>query len=130
LLPATDEVLDTSMDYESVPKVGSQLGSGSIIVMDESIDITWLIGKTTNFFKHESCGKCTPCREGTYWMDHILTRINQGEAKPEDIDLLAAVANGMTGKCLCALGEFAVMPVLSGIKLFRADFESHTRDGR
>ncbi len=130
LLPATDEVLDTSMDYESVPKVGSQLGSGSIIVMDECVDIAWLIGKTTNFFKHESCGKCTPCREGTYWMDHILARIIQGEAKREDIDLLEAVANGMTGKCLCALGEFSVMPVLSGIEHFRADFESHTRDGR
>jgi NADH-quinone oxidoreductase subunit F len=130
LLPATDEVLDTSMDYESVPKVGSQLGSGSIIVMDESVDIAWLIGKTTNFFKHESCGKCTPCREGTYWMDHILTRINEGKAKREDIDLLSAVANGMTGKCLCALGEFSVMPVLSGIEHFRADFENHTGDGR
>lgn len=130
LLPATDEVLDTPMDYESVPKVGSQLGSASVIVMDETVDIAWLSSKTTNFFKHESCGKCTPCREGTFWMNNILTRIMEGRAKAEDIDLLEAVAKGMTGKCLCALGEFSVMPVLSGIDLFRADFESHTGDGR
>ncbi len=130
LLPATDEVLDTPMDYESVPKVGSQLGSASVIVMDETVDIAWLSQKTTNFFKHESCGKCTPCREGTYWMNNILTRINQGHAKAEDIDLLESVARGMTGKCLCALGEFSVMPVLSGLDLFRSDFESHIGDGR
>jgi NADH-quinone oxidoreductase subunit F len=130
LLLATDEVLDTPMDYESVPKVGSQLGSASVIVMDDTVDIAWLSSKTTNFFKHESCGKCTPCREGTFWMNNILTRIMEGRAKAEDIDLLEAVANGMTGKCLCALGEFSVMPVLSGLKLFRSDFESHIGDGR
>ncbi len=130
LLPATDEVLDTPMDYESVPKVGSQLGSASVIVLDETVDIAWLSQKTTNFFKHESCGKCTPCREGTYWMNNILTRLNQGRAKATDIDLLEAVARGMTGKCLCALGEFSVMPVLSGLELFRLDFESHIGDGR
>ncbi len=130
LLPATDEVLDTPMDYESVPKVGSQLGSASVIVMDETVDIAWLSQKTTNFFKHESCGKCTPCREGTFWLNNILRRINQGRAKAEDIDLLEAVAKGMTGKCLCALGEFSVMPVLSGLDLFRSDFEDHIGDGR
>jgi NADH-quinone oxidoreductase subunit F len=130
LLLATDKVLDTPMDYESVPKVGSQLGSASVIVMDDTVDIAWLSSKTTNFFKHESCGKCTPCREGTFWMNNILTRIMEGRAKAEDIDLLEAVANGMTGKCLCALGEFSVMPVLSGLKLFRSDFESHIGDGR
>jgi NADH-quinone oxidoreductase subunit F len=129
LLKATDEVLDTPMDYESVPKVGSQLGSASVIVMDETVNIAWLSYKTTNFFKHESCGKCTPCREGTYWLNNILKRITQGSAKAEDIDLLESVARGMTGKCLCALGEFSVMPVLSGIELFRSDFESHIGDG-
>jgi NADH-quinone oxidoreductase subunit F len=130
LLPATDEILDTPMDYESVPKVGSQLGSASVIVMDDTVDIAWLAHKTTHFFKHESCGKCTPCREGTYWMNNILKRIVEGRAKAEDIDLLEAVAKGMTGKCLCALGEFSVMPVLSGLELFRSDFESHIGDGR
>jgi NADH-quinone oxidoreductase subunit F len=130
LLPATDEVLDTPMDYESVPKVGSELGSASVIVMDETVDIAWLAYKTSSFFNHESCGKCTPCREGTYWMYSLMNRIEHGQAKSEDIDLLNAVAKGMQGKCLCALGEFAVMPVLSGIEHFRKDFELRARDGR
>jgi NADH-quinone oxidoreductase subunit F len=130
LLPATDEVLDTPMDYESVPKVGSQLGSASVIVMDETVDIAWLAYKTSSFFKHESCGKCTPCREGTYWMYSLMKHIEHGEAKSEDIDLLTAVAKGMQGKCLCALGEFAVMPVLSGVEHFRKEFEIRAGDGR
>jgi NADH-quinone oxidoreductase subunit F len=130
ILPATDEVLDTPMDYESVPKIGSQLGSASIIVIDETVNIAWLVYKAIRFFEHESCGKCTPCREGTYWMYHILQRIERGEAELEDIDLLEAVARGMQGKCLCALGEFAVMPVISGLHHFRADFEARVRNGR
>jgi NADH-quinone oxidoreductase subunit F len=130
LLPATDEVLDTPMDYESVQKVGSTLGSGSLIIIDDSVDISWLAYKTTSFFKHESCGKCTPCREGTYWMYHILDRIESGQGTSEDIELLQAVANGMAGKCLCALGEFSIMPVLASIKHFRSDFEAHIRDER
>jgi NADH-quinone oxidoreductase subunit F len=130
LLPATDEVLDTPMDYESVPEVGSQLGSASIIVLDDTVDIAWLTHMTTSFFEHESCGKCTPCREGTYWMHHILQRIEKGEGRLEDIDLLNAVAEGIQGKCLCALGEFSVMPVISGIEHFRTDFEARIRNGR
>jgi len=128
LLEATDRVLDTPMDYESVPAVGSQLGSASIIVMDESVDISWMVYKTSSFFKHESCGKCTPCREGTYWMYYVTKRIQEGNATPEDIDLLDSVARGIQGKCLCALGEFALMPVISGIEHFRADFQTHTGD--
>jgi NADH-quinone oxidoreductase subunit F len=128
LLAATDEVLDTPMDYESVPAIGSQLGSASIIVMDESVDISWMVYKTSSFFKHESCGKCTPCREGTYWMYHVTKRIQEGNASPEDIELLDSVARGIQGKCLCALGEFALMPVISGIEHFRADFQTHTGD--
>ncbi|MFN2275053.1 MAG: NADH-quinone oxidoreductase subunit NuoF [Anaerolineales bacterium] len=128
LLQATDEVLDTPMDYESVPAVGSQLGSASIIVMDDSVDISWMVYKTSSFFKHESCGKCTPCREGTYWMYHVTKRIQEGNASADDIDLLDSVARGIQGKCLCALGEFALMPVISGIEHFRADFQTHTGD--
>ncbi|MFN2148654.1 MAG: NADH-quinone oxidoreductase subunit NuoF [Anaerolineales bacterium] len=128
LLKATDEVLDTPMDYESVPAVGSQLGSASIIVMDDSVDISWMVYKTSSFFKHESCGKCTPCREGTYWMYHVTKRIQEGNASADDIDLLDSVARGIQGKCLCALGEFALMPVISGIEHFRADFQTHTGD--
>ena len=130
LLPATDEVLDTPMDYESVPKVGSQLGSASVIVLDESVDIAWMAYKTASFFRHESCGKCTPCREGTYWMYQILKRIPEGRFRNTDIDLLNSVAHGMQGKCLCALGEFSIMPVISAIEHFRSDFEAHTGDER
>ncbi len=116
-------VLDTPMDYESVAAVGSQLGSASVIVVDDTINLAWLVEKTVSFFKHESCGKCTPCREGTYWMNHLARRIAAGKAGEGDIDLLNTVAGQIAGKCLCALGEFSVMAVQTGIKQFRADFE-------
>jgi len=123
ILMATDEVLDTKMDYESVPNVGSQLGSASVIIIDETVDISWVEYKITEFFKHESCGKCTPCREGTYWMLHILERIHEGTATPDDVDLLDSVAQGVQGKCLCALGEFASGAVVAGVERFRSDFD-------
>jgi NADH-quinone oxidoreductase subunit F len=124
LLPATDEVLDTPMDYESVPAIGSQLGSASLIILDETVDISWVAYKTTSFFKHESCGKCTPCREGTYWMYNLLRHVNDGDAQNGDIDLLDSVAKGIAGKCLCALGEFSIMSVISGIEHFRKEFDA------
>ena len=113
LIVANDEALDTPMDYESVPNVGGSLGSASVIVIDETVNIPWLINKTIHFFKHESCGKCTPCREGTFWMMHLTDRINSGSAGQEDVDLLYDVASQMKGKCLCALGEFSIEAVLS-----------------
>jgi NADH-quinone oxidoreductase subunit F len=131
LLMASDEVLDTPMDYESLPKVGSMLGSASVIIMDETVDIAWVALKTTRFFKHESCGKCTPCREGTFWMLRALERLNT--PSPDGVgqtDLLYAVAKGIEGKCLCPLGEFSIMPVTSGIERFRQDFEAHEGRGR
>lgn len=128
IMKITDEkLLDTPMDYESVAAVGSQLGSASVIVIDDTINMAWLVEKTVNFFKHESCGKCTPCREGTYWMNHLARRIETGRAGQEDIDLLNTVANQMTGKCLCALGEFSTMAVTTGINQFREDFEARVR---
>ncbi|HMK09860.1 MAG TPA: NADH-quinone oxidoreductase subunit NuoF [Anaerolineales bacterium] len=129
MLRATDEVLDTPMDYESLPKAGSMLGSASIIVMDESVDVAWVALKTTRFFKHESCGKCTPCREGTYWMLQALERLHN-EGAPGQVDLLVAVARGIEGKCLCPLGEFSIMPVTSGVDRFRPDFSAHEANGR
>ncbi len=123
ILPATDEVLDTPMDYESVPKVGSFLGSASVIVLDETVDMVWVVKKTTHFFKHESCGKCTPCREGTYWMEQLLHAITEGKATWEDVEVLYEVAKQIQGKTLCALGDFAAMPVISGIERFREEFE-------
>jgi NADH-quinone oxidoreductase subunit F len=126
LIIANDEALATPMDYESVPKVGAQLGSASVIVIDDSVSIPWLINKTVHFFKHESCGKCTPCREGTYWMMHLTERISNGTATMNEVKLLHDVANQIKGKCLCALGEFSIEAVLTGIERFPADFEAIT----
>ncbi len=122
LIPMDDAALDTPMDYESLVGLGASLGSASVIVLDDSVNMAWLAHKTTDFFKHESCGKCTPCREGTYWMAHIYKRIEAGKAAPEDIDLLNSVALQMQNKCLCALGEFSIQPVISTIASFRADY--------
>jgi NADH-quinone oxidoreductase subunit F len=127
LITADDRALDTPMDYESVAALGSTLGSASVIVLDDSVNMAWMVNKTVNFFKHESCGKCTPCREGTYWMAHITERIVKGQGSKDDIDLLNNVARQMQGKCLCALGEFSTMAVVTGIEQFRADFEKLQR---
>jgi NADH-quinone oxidoreductase subunit F len=130
LIIATDEALDTPMDYESVPNVGASLGSASIIVIDDSVSIDWVLYKTLHFFSHESCGKCTPCREGTFWMRHIIDRIHEGETSWSDVELLNEVALQIKGKCLCALGEFAIEAVTSGIERFDSDFRARVPDTR
>ena len=122
LIIATDTALDTPMDYESVPSVGAQLGSASMIIIDDSVSIPWLLNKTIHFFRHESCGKCTPCREGTFWMSHLTERLAHDHFAPEDVVLLSEVATQIKGKCLCALGEFSIEAVLSGIERFPEDF--------
>lgn len=122
LIVANDDALDTPMTYEMTERLGAPLGSASVIVLDESVNMAWLIDKTVEFFRHESCGKCTPCREGTYWMNRITRRLVAGQAGAEDVALLADVARQMQGRCLCALGEFSTMAVLSGIEKFRSDF--------
>jgi NADH-quinone oxidoreductase subunit F len=124
IILATDEALDTPMDYESVAKIGSMLGSASVIVIDDTVDMKWLVNKTNHFFKHESCGKCTPCREGTYWMTHITERMVAGQANWSDVVLLDTVAHQIQGKCLCPLGEFSIMPVMTAIKNFEVDFKT------
>jgi NADH-quinone oxidoreductase subunit F len=126
MIVANDQALDTPMDYESVPSLGAQLGSASIIVIDSSVGMDWLINKTVHFFRHESCGKCTPCREGTFWMMHLTERIASGEAAWEDVELLQDVANQIKGKCLCALGDFSTEAVLSSLDRFKPDFEAAT----
>ena len=123
ILVNEDKVLDTAMDYSAVRTLGADLGSASVIVIDDSVSMDWLINKTVHFFKHESCGKCTPCREGTYWMSHLTERIHDGRATKADVDLLLTVAKQMQGKCLCALGEFSTMAVVTGIERFRKDFD-------
>jgi NADH-quinone oxidoreductase subunit F len=122
LIVATEQALDTAMDYESVLGVGASLGSASVIVVDDTVNIAWLINKTIHFFKHESCGKCTPCRDGNYWMLHLTERIAGGEAGANDVELLRSVASQIKGKCLCALGEFSIEAVLSGLERFPEDF--------
>ncbi|MBU0510935.1 MAG: NADH-quinone oxidoreductase subunit NuoF [Chloroflexi bacterium] len=124
---ATEEVLDTPMDYASVRSIGAELGSASVIIIDDSFSIDWVINKTLRFFRHESCGKCTPCREGNYWMQHIIERIHDGEAAPNDVELLQSVAHQIQDKCFCALGEFSIQAVLTGIERFPEDFEAKVR---
>jgi NADH-quinone oxidoreductase subunit F len=127
LIMADETALDTPMDYEAVQQqLGTPLGSASVIILDETVNVGWLVNKTVNFFKHESCGKCTPCREGTFWMNQISRRIAAGKASTGDVDLLDAVARQIQNKCLCALGEFSTMAVISGIQQFREDFERVT----
>jgi NADH-quinone oxidoreductase subunit F len=130
ILQTSDDILDMALDYESVAAKGAMLGSASVIVMDETVDVAWVTLKTTRFFKHESCGKCTPCREGTYWMLNLLERVHKDQAVTADIDLLNNVAGQIAGKCLCPLGEFAISPVQTGLKTFRADFEAHIKDAK
>jgi NADH-quinone oxidoreductase subunit F len=128
LIVANEVALDTPMDYESVPSLGAQLGSASVIIIDDTVSIDWLLMKTLHFFSHESCGKCTPCREGTYWMRHIIDRIHAGSASWADVELLNEVALQVKGKCLCALGEFAIEAVTSGIERFEGDFRSKVEE--
>jgi len=118
-----EKVLDTPMDYATVRTLKADLGSASVIVIDETVPLDWLINKTVHFFKHESCGKCTPCREGTYWMSHLTERIHAGHGTTADVDLLLNVAKQIQGKCLCALGEFSTMAVVTSIERSRQDFD-------
>jgi len=119
-----DKILDTILDYATVRTLGSDLGSASVIVIDDTVSIEWLVNKTVHFFRHESCGKCTPCREGTYWMSTITERIRSGQGTSGDVDMLLNVARQIQGKCLCALGEFSTMAVVTGIERFPQDFRN------
>ncbi|MBI1856397.1 MAG: NADH-quinone oxidoreductase subunit NuoF [Chloroflexi bacterium] len=123
-----DKVLNTPMDYASVRTLGADLGSASVIVIDDTVSIDWVINKTIHFFKHESCGKCTPCREGTYWMMHLIDRIHKNGHSKADVDLLLNVARQMQNKCLCPLGEFSTMAVVTGIERFSQDFKVVSRN--
>jgi NADH-quinone oxidoreductase subunit F len=127
---ADDKVLDTPMDYASVRLLGADLGSASIIVINDSVDMDWVINKTIHFFKHESCGKCTPCREGTYWMLHLIEHIRRGEDVAANTELLHSVAKQMQNKCLCPLGEFSTMAVTTAIERFPADFTPSMTGGK
>ena len=129
MIVADDKALDTPMDYASVRGLGADLGSASVIVINDSVPLEWVIDKTIHFFKHESCGKCTPCREGTYWMMHLIEKIEHGENVAENTRLLHSVAKQMQNKCLCPLGEFATMAVTTAIERFPAEFETSQAGG-
>lgn len=122
IVPLNDETLDCKMSYEHTSEIGTIIGSASLIVMDDTVNVAWVASKITKFFHHESCGKCTPCREGTYWLDRVLDRIMDGTASEADINRIDNVAKNMQGLTLCALGEFAANPIIHTIKNFREDF--------
>lgn len=121
----THEHLDVPLDYESVAAAGSMLGSGAVIVLDDTVKAPHVAYKMDEFFKHESCGKCTPCREGTHWLVRVLHRIaEEGHATPADIPTLHGIYTQMAGNCFCLLGESAVMPIKSALQLFPQEFEA------
>lgn len=119
----TPEALDAPITYEGLKPFGSDMGSGSVVILDETVDVVWAARKMAKFFEHESCGKCTPCREGTFWMYHLLERIEAGNGSEEDVKTLVSVAEQIKGKTLCALGEFAVSPVVGTFKHFANEYQ-------
>ena len=125
VLPGSDEYLDIPYDFDAMAKAGSMLGSGAIIVIDDSTSVVDVALKTAKFYRHESCGKCTPCREGTNWTVKMLERIENGDATPMDLDIMASVQEQIIGNCLCVLGDAMAMPIGSMIKHFREEFEAH-----
>ena len=127
LLP---DQLDIPASFDGVAKAGSMLGSAGIIVMDETTCMVWCAMNLMHFYKHESCGKCTPCREGGDWLYKILQKIERGDGEMRDLDLLASVANNIAGKTLCAFGDAEATPPLTTLKHFRAEYEAHIREGR
>ncbi|MEJ8840557.1 NADH-quinone oxidoreductase subunit NuoF [Ramlibacter sp. AN1133] len=128
VLPA-DLMMQCTMDYDSIAKAGSMLGSGAVIVMDETRDMVESLLRLSYFYMHESCGQCTPCREGTGWMWRVIDRIQNGYGKPSDLDLLNSVADNIQGRTICALGDAAAMPVRAMIKHFRHEFEAKIARG-
>lgn len=124
------EVEKATMDYECLAGMGTMLGSGAVIVIDDSQCMVDLLGVLSHFYHHESCGQCTPCREGTGWLNKILHSILEGKGRLQDIELLEKVADNMKGKTICALSDAAALPVLSFVSKFRDEFEFYVREGR
>lgn len=125
-----EEVGRANLDYESLAGLGSMLGSGAVIVIDDSQCMVDMLGVLAHFYAHESCGQCTPCREGTGWLDKIVRSILEGRGRLQDIDLLTKVADNMKGRTICALSDAAALPVLSFVTKFRDEFEFYVREGR
>jgi len=121
--------LDTHIDYESIAEAGSMAGSGAVVVIDDRTCMVQLALRVAEFYRHESCGKCTPCREGTRWGVDIIRRIEMGEARQGELDLLLNVCDRILGKCLCPLGDAMAMPVASYVTRFRDEFQRHIDEG-
>ncbi len=128
VLTAAD--LDVPYDFNSMAQAGSMLGSGAIIVVDDSTPILDVAMKVAKFYRHESCGKCTPCREGTNWTVRMLERIDAGDATPMDLEIMASVQEHIIGNCLCVLGDAMAMPIGSMIAKFKDEFEAHMESAR
>ncbi len=125
-----EEMMDVPMSYDGISKAGSMLGAGSVIVMDETTCMVRALERIAEFYYEESCGQCTPCREGTGWLYRVVKRIEHGEGKQEDLDKLVDVAHNIDGNTICALGDAAAAPVISFIKHFREEFQYHIDHGR
>jgi len=123
-------MMECDMDYDSIAKAGSMLGAGSVIVMDETVCMVKALERLSYFYFEESCGQCTPCREGTGWLYRIVHRIEHGQGRPEDLDLLKDVSNNISGRTICALGDAAAGPVLSFLKHYQDEFEYHIAHGK
>jgi NADH-quinone oxidoreductase subunit F len=122
--------LDVQASFDAIQNAGSLLGSAAIIVLDDTTCMVWLAENLLRFYRHESCGKCTPCREGTDWLYKILLKIERGDGQMRDLDLLSSISANVAGKTLCAFGDAAVTPVLTTLKHFRHEYEAHVREGR
>ncbi len=125
-----DVMMGVTMDYDGIAKAGSMLGAGSVIVMDETTCMVKVLARIAHFYFEESCGQCTPCREGTGWLARMVHRIEHGEGRPEDLDRLVDVAHKIEGRTICALGDAAAMPVTSFIQHYREEFEYHIKHKR
>ncbi len=126
----TKDDLDLPYDFDTLAKAGSMLGSGAIIVVDDSNSVVDVCLWLAEFYRHESCGKCTPCREGTNWTVKMLERVRSGLATPMDLDIMASVQEQIIGNCLCVLGDAMAMPVGSMVDKFRGEFEEHIERAR
>ena len=116
-------MMEANMDYDSIQKAGSMLGSGAVVIMDETTCMVRMLQRISRFYYSESCGQCTPCREGTGWMYRVITRIIEGKGSQDDMDKLVDVANKIEGRTICALGDAAAWPVQSFVKHYRHEFE-------
>jgi NADH-quinone oxidoreductase subunit F len=121
----TPEHLDVALDFEAVVEAGSMLGTRALQIFDETTCVVRAIARWTEFYEHESCGKCTPCREGTFWLRRILDRVEGGTGTMDDLDVLLDTCDNILGRAFCALGDGATSPILSGLQFFRAEFEQH-----